>query len=131
MSEQMTLGERIKDARMGLELTVAQAARQAGITEKTLRSWESGKSEPRGSRLSLLAGVLNVSLVWLMEGRSDLDPIVQEQSSLDVIQQKLEQMRTLQDDLARICADLEAEVANLKERDARLEKLAREEFAEN
>ena len=40
-----------------------------GIRPQTLRNWEEDRAEPRANRLQMLAGMLDVSLVWLMSGR--------------------------------------------------------------
>ena len=35
---------------------------------QTLRNWEEDRAEPRANRLQMLAGMLDVSLVWLISG---------------------------------------------------------------
>ena len=46
-------------------------AKRLGIKLKTLQAWEDDMSEPRANRLSMLAGLLNVSIVWLITGEGD------------------------------------------------------------
>ena len=44
---------------------------QVGVSADTIGAWESGKRQPRANRLVTIAGVLNVSMAWLLEGRED------------------------------------------------------------
>lgn len=66
-----TMGGRISAAREAAGLTVAQAARRLGVKTATLSNWENDRSEPRANRLTMLAGLLNVSPMWLITGRGD------------------------------------------------------------
>ncbi|MEL7462512.1 MAG: helix-turn-helix domain-containing protein [Pseudomonadota bacterium] len=63
-----TFGDRLAVARDGIGLTQAQLAKRLGVRKSTIEKWEEDRSEPRSNRLQMLAGVLNVSLVWLMTG---------------------------------------------------------------
>ena len=36
------------------------------MKNSTIKSWENDNSEPRANRLSMLAGLLNVSITWLI-----------------------------------------------------------------
>lgn len=66
-----TMGGRISAAREASALTVAQAARRLGVKTATLNNWENDRSEPRANRLTMLAGLLNVSPMWLITGRGE------------------------------------------------------------
>src|SRR5690606_12530652 len=63
-----TLGGRLSRARDAVGLSAAQLARRIGVQSSTIQAWESDRSQPRANRLSMLAGVLNVSLSWLLHG---------------------------------------------------------------
>ncbi len=67
-NENATFGDRLAAARDALGLTQGELARRVGVKLKTLQGWENDASEPRANRLSMLAGILNVSLVWLLNG---------------------------------------------------------------
>lgn len=69
--ELATLGQRMVYAREGTGLTSAQMARRMGVRTATLNNWEAGVSEPRANRLMMLAGMLNVSLTWLVTGKGE------------------------------------------------------------
>jgi transcriptional regulator with XRE-family HTH domain len=85
------------------------------VKVKTIRAWENDRSEPRANRLQMLAGILGVSIMWLLNGEGD----------------GLEGPETpedMPDDMAEILKDmrsLKVEQAQLAERAARLEKRLR------
>lgn len=69
--EQATMGDRIAGARDAAGLTQEELARRLGVRHTTVRAWEDDRTEPRANRLQMLAGLLNVSLMWLLTGRGD------------------------------------------------------------
>ena len=64
-----TFGDRVAAAREAAGMTQEQLARRLGVKLKTLQHWEDDLSEPRANRLSTMAGLLNVSMMWLMNGQ--------------------------------------------------------------
>ena len=66
-----TFGDRVAAGRDALGLSQSDLARKLGIKLKTLQAWEDDLSEPRANKLQMLAGVLNVSLMWLLNGEGD------------------------------------------------------------
>lgn len=66
-----TLGDRITAARERSGMTAAVAARRLGVRTATLEGWEEDRAEPRANRLQMLAGLLGVSLRWLMTGEGE------------------------------------------------------------
>lgn len=69
--EAATFGDRVAAAREAAGLSQEQLSRRIGIRTPTLRKWENDTSEPRANRLSMLAGVLNVSMMWLINGEGE------------------------------------------------------------
>ena len=69
--EETTFGDRLAGARELSGMDKAQLARRLGVKEKTLEKWENDHSEPRANRLSMLAGLLNVSILWLLTGEGE------------------------------------------------------------
>ncbi|MBK0398417.1 helix-turn-helix domain-containing protein [Limibaculum sp. M0105] len=69
-----TFGDRLSLAREAQGMTPAQLARRLGVRRDTLEAWEADRSEPRANRLQMLAGLLNVSLIWLMTGEGPGGP---------------------------------------------------------
>lgn len=69
--ETATLGDRLTAAREAAGMGLAELAARLGIVEAWLSDWEENRSEPRANRLQMLAGMLDVSLAWLMSGEGD------------------------------------------------------------
>lgn len=69
--EAATLGDRLAAAREAAGLSQTQLATRLGVRQKTLSGWENDSAEPRANRLQMLAGMLGVSIMWLLTGRGD------------------------------------------------------------
>lgn len=70
-AEVATFGDRLAGAREAAGLTQEQLAQRLGVRLTTLQNWEDDLAEPRGNRLQMLAGMLNVSLAWLIAAEGD------------------------------------------------------------
>ena len=66
-----TFGDRLTGAREAAGLDVDELAHRLGVKGKTIRAWEEDRAEPRANRVAMLAGLTNVSLVWLMTGAGE------------------------------------------------------------
>lgn len=66
-----TFGDRLAAARDAAGMTQEQLAKRLGVKLKTLQGWEEDLSEPRANRLSMIAGMINVSMVWLITGEGE------------------------------------------------------------
>ena len=66
-----TFGDRLAAAREQANLSQAALAKRIGVKASTVRKWEDDLAEPRANRLSMVAGVLGVSMGWLMNGAGD------------------------------------------------------------
>ena len=66
-----TFGDRIAAAREAQSLSQKSLARKIGVASKPLDAWENDLSEPRANRLQMLAGILNVSISWLLTGEGE------------------------------------------------------------
>ena len=69
--ETATFGDRLSAAIEKSGMTQKLVAKRLGIKLVTLKSWEHDISEPRANRLSMLAGLLGVSVMWLLHGEGD------------------------------------------------------------
>jgi transcriptional regulator with XRE-family HTH domain len=109
-----TFGDRVAGAREHAGMTQTQLAKRLGIKKATLRAWEEDLSEPRANKLAMLAGLVNVSIVWLLTGEGDGMP-----GPPDIPSDR---------ELADIVAELHAirgEMRTLMERTGRTEKRLR------
>ena len=66
-----TFGDRLEAARRNANLSQRELAKHIGIKNSTLRNWEDDVTEPRANKLNTLAGMLNVSLMRLINGEGD------------------------------------------------------------
>ena len=64
--DKATFGDRLAAARENSNLSQNDLAKRLGVKNSTIKSWENDNSEPRANRLSMLAGLLNVSITWLI-----------------------------------------------------------------
>lgn len=69
--EAATFGDRAAGARRAMGLTQERLSQKMGIKLKTLQAWENDMSEPRANKLQMLAGVLNISIIWLLTGEGE------------------------------------------------------------
>ena len=119
-AETATFGDRVAGARETLGISQSELARRLGVRVKTLRDWENDLAEPRANKLQTLAGVLGVSLMWLLNGEGDgIDPPGEAPRLSGAMRDALLEMRSLQTELERSA-----------ERLARLEKRMRRLAAE-
>ena len=125
MTIETTTGSRIEQTRIQAGLSVAELARRVAVKRKTLENWENDRSEPRGNKLLMLAGVLQVPLAWLLTG----DTPRGWEGSLPVsetakIAQKLDRAVAAQRDLAELLNELSSEVVQLQQKLDEDEELA-------
>ncbi|QDL92493.1 helix-turn-helix transcriptional regulator [Paroceanicella profunda] len=100
-----TFGDRVTAAREALGLSVAQLSRQLGVKTETILNWEADRSEPRANKLQMLAGVLNVSLVWLMTGEGEA-PSVEADGADGVPAPLLQEIRAIRIEQLRLAERL-------------------------
>jgi DNA-binding XRE family transcriptional regulator len=113
--EATTFGDRMTGAREACGLSQSELAKRLGVRIKTIRAWENDQSEPRANKLQMLAGLLGVSIMWLLSGTGD---------GLDGPADRAE----LPDDLAELLKELrrmKVDQARMAERMGRLEKRLR------
>jgi transcriptional regulator with XRE-family HTH domain len=102
-NEAATFGDRVAAAREAMGLSQEELARKLGVKHKTLVGWENDLSEPRANRLQMLAGVMNVSIMWLLTGEGDgLEPPSEETPLEASVNDILIEMRRLKGDYARL-----------------------------
>lgn len=117
--EHATFGDRLAAAREAAELSQKSLAKRLGVKTKTLVSWENDLSEPRANRLQMLAGLLNVSLMWLLNGEGDGVAAPTEEPALNhdarLVLRQVRELRRDVDNTASRLARLEKNLARLLE----------------
>lgn len=106
-----TMGGRLSRARDSAGMTVSQLARRLGVKASTIQAWESDRSQPRANRLAMLAGVLNVSLSWLLHGIGT-SPADESRSDLvQAVSTNLQRLQRMHEETASIIAQIERDLA--------------------
>ena len=100
--EAATFGDRLAAAREQAGLTQSALAKRLGIRLATLRKWENDMSEPRANRLSMVAGILNVSMMWLINGEGDgIDAPNEVESMSSDLSEIMVEIRSLRADMLK------------------------------
>lgn len=110
-----TFGDRVAAAREAAGMTQGQLARRLGVKKSTLMGWEQDLSEPRANKLSMMSGLLNVSMTWLLTGEGEG---MSEPGDVELV---TEDFASLLSELR----DLRSELRASSDRAARLEKKLR------
>lgn len=102
-NETTTFGDRLSAARDAAGLSPTDLARRAGVSAASVKAWENDQSEPRANTLQRVAGILGVSLMWLLAGEGDgLEGASDSADLPDDMQALLGELRVLRSDHARI-----------------------------
>ncbi|WP_247742686.1 helix-turn-helix transcriptional regulator [Shimia sp. R9_1] len=116
--EVATFGDRLAAAREAGGLKRGEFAKRLGVKKSTIAAWEDDLGEPRANRLSMMAGLLNVSVGWLLTGEGDGVDMSEEGESPEA--DLLAILKEIRDIRARMKNDLD--------RLARLEKTLRKKI---
>ena len=76
-------------------------ARRLGVKLETLRRWEEDLAEPRANRLNMVAGLLNVSMIWLITGEGEGVASPDEDPLPSDIDRALVELRSMQTQMKR------------------------------
>src|SRR6187200_2765177 len=101
-----TFGDRLVAAREAAGMTQAELARRIGVRRQTLAGWEDDQAEPRANRLQMLAGMLNVSMIWLMSGQGAAPPASAPPKSGAAVAACLHDLRRLRSEHGRMAERL-------------------------
>ena len=108
-----SIGGRIRRAREAANLSGAQLARRLGIKTATVNAWESGRSEPRANRLTMLAGFLAVSPTWLLHGVGEAPTDERMTTELSMISASLKNLRDTHERTGEALDRLEEQIERL------------------
>lgn len=102
-----TFGDRVAAAREAKGYSQADLARRIGVRKDTVEHWENDITEPRANKLQMLAGLLNVSIRWLLTGEgegpeSDINQTVEIAQALDEVRRLRTEMLRAAERLGRL-----------------------------
>lgn len=88
----MSIGSRLKDARVAAHLTQEDLAKQIGVTKGAIANYENGVSTPRIELLFGLMTVLGVDANYLYQDDVDFGPVEITDASEDILLGKIRQL---------------------------------------
>ena len=108
-----TFGDRLAGAREAAGLKQEALAERLGVRLETLQSWEDDAADPRANRLQMVAGMLNVSLMWLLTGEGEgLDAPPDEVAQAEEVRTTVREIRAIRS----VLEELDARLGRLERR---------------
>ncbi|MFT4180505.1 MAG: helix-turn-helix transcriptional regulator [Rhizobium sp.] len=108
-----TLGGRISMARDAAGITLESLANQLGVKQETMLAWESDRSEPSPSLLTMMASLFSVSPAWLMSGTGDGPGEDSDQRALEAVKLELSRLRSAHQEIGRLIESTTRQVERL------------------
>ena len=109
-----TTGGRLSRAREAAGLTVKQLAWRLGVKVSTIHAWESDRSQPGAHRMSMLSGLLGVSLSWILHGVGAAPVEASEddaEESLEALAAQLDRLKSLHTETGQLIGRLQQDIA--------------------
>lgn len=111
-----TMGGRIAMAREARGFSQGQLATRLGVMVKTLKNWETDRSEPRGNKFVILAGLLGVPVMWLMTGEDAAQNAVDGNFAETLtLATKMDKLLSLHQQSSALIFELQGEVSRLQD----------------
>lgn len=107
-----TMGGRLSRAREASGMTTKQLAWRLGVRTATIKAWETDRSQPRANRLTMLAGILNVSLSWVLHGIGT-GPVEDEPEMIDGVGAQLERLKSLHAETGHLIRRIQGDLDRL------------------
>jgi len=111
-----TFGDRLAAAREAAGMSREDLARRLGVRAGSVAAWEDDRADPRANRLQMLAGMLNVSVGWLLTGQGQglEGPPAEGPALAPAAAAALADLREVRGDLARLDARIAAAERRLR-----------------
>lgn len=111
-----TIGGRLSRAREAAALSVKELAWRLGVKVATINAWECDRSQPGANRMNTLAGLLGVSLSWLLHGIG-MAPVEREaETTAEAIADQLERLVALHSETGQLIDRLQSDLARIARR---------------
>jgi transcriptional regulator with XRE-family HTH domain len=102
-------------ARKDRKHTVGEIANRLGVSVVTLEGWESGACDPRANRLAQLAGILGVSVFWLLTGEGEWEWREDERSEpIDGLEGQVTRAEILVTEISSLLVEIRAQTRRLQ-----------------
>jgi transcriptional regulator with XRE-family HTH domain len=111
-----TMGGRLMRAREAAGLTVRELAWRLGVRIATVAEWENDRSQPSSHRLTTLAGLLKVSLSWLLHGVGTSPNEAEPSEMIDTMTEQVGRLRALHKETGALIVRMQNELDRLTAR---------------
>jgi transcriptional regulator with XRE-family HTH domain len=108
-----TMGGRLSRAFDAAGLTARDIAWRLGVKVATVNAWERDRSQPATHRLTMLSGLLNVSISWLLHGVGTSPAEPAERLNAEKVAGQLERLTSLHEETGELIGRITEELGNL------------------
>lgn len=108
-----TIGGRLSRARDASGLTVKELAWRLGVKMATVNAWESDRTQPGSHRLTILAGLLQVSLSWILHGVGTAPSESETSVESAAMNSQIDRLRLLHAETGQIIDRLQSDIDRL------------------
>jgi len=108
-----TMGGRLSRALDAAGLTARDIAWRLGVRVATVNAWERDRSQPATHRLTMLSGLLNVSISWLLHGVGTSPTEPAERLNAEKVAGQLERLTSLHEETGELIGRITEELGNL------------------
>lgn len=108
-----TMGGRMLRARDAAGLSLNDVAARLGVRKATVQGWENDRSQPRANKMQMIAGVLNVSLSWLLHGVGTGPVEDEEVRLLESMTLQFERLKRMQRETQMLASRIESDIQRL------------------
>jgi transcriptional regulator with XRE-family HTH domain len=108
-----TMGGRLSRALDAAGLTARDIAWRLGVRVATVNAWERDRSQPATHRLTMLSGLLNVSISWLLHGVGTSPAEPAERLNAEKVAGQLERLTSLHEETGELIGRITEELGNL------------------
>ena len=102
-----TFGGRLLRAREASGLTTKELAWRLGVSAQTIKAWECDRSQPSAQRMNRLAGLVNVSLSWLLHGLGTAPADPEDAASAKLVGEQLAKLKLLHAETGQLIHHIE------------------------
>lgn len=105
-----TIGGRISRARDTSGLSVEEVAWRLGVKIATVNAWESDRTLPGSHRMNKLAGMLNVSISWLLHGVGTAPADHDRERTVSNVTLQLEKLKLLHSETGQLIGQIQKDL---------------------
>lgn len=109
-----TIGGRLSRAREAAGLSVKDMAWRLGLKIATIKAWESDRAQPDARMLTMISGLLGVSLSWVLHGVGTSPDERDDAALVDSVGSQLDRLRLLHAETGHLITRIEGDLERLR-----------------